>query len=140
MARDVSKDGEYIKTTEGRIPWLWMPTEALRGRFTTMSDVWSFGVVLWEIVTLGQLPYKGIKGVVELYGKLKDGIRLEKPPHCSGDLYNVMLLCWQNCPEERPTFKELRAILHNILHTQTRTYINVEYFDEQAMTTGWDHL
>ncbi|KAJ7351008.1 hypothetical protein OS493_037268 [Desmophyllum pertusum] len=63
-----------------------MPSEALRGRFTTMSDVWSFGVLLWEIVTLGKRPYKGVTGLVELHSKLKEGERLEKPPHCSEEL------------------------------------------------------
>ncbi|KAL9955848.1 hypothetical protein ACROYT_G037235 [Oculina patagonica] len=113
-----------------------MPVEALRGRFTTMSDVWSFGVLLWEIVTLGKLPYKGVNGLVELYSKLKEGVRLEKPLHCSEELYCVMTRCWQNCPEERPTFKELHLILHDMLHTKARTYINVQYFEEQSMATG----
>ncbi|KAJ7371371.1 hypothetical protein OS493_025833 [Desmophyllum pertusum] len=98
MARDVSNHGEYIKCTEGKVPWLWMSIESLRGISTTMSDVWSFGVVLWEIVTLGERPYRGITGIVELHTMLLDGVRLEKPPHCSEELYEIMLQCWQEAP------------------------------------------
>jgi len=58
MARDISKDGHYIKTSVGRVPWLWMSMEALRGTSTSKGDVWSYGVVLWEIVTLGKYMYR----------------------------------------------------------------------------------
>ncbi|XP_022781145.1 fibroblast growth factor receptor homolog 1-like [Stylophora pistillata] len=86
MSRDISRDGVYIKCTEGKIPWLWMSLEGFRGIYTTMSDVWSFGVVLWEIVTLGERPYIGTTGIIELCSLLQDGLRLEKPPHCSKQL------------------------------------------------------
>ncbi|XP_022800130.1 tyrosine-protein kinase receptor Tie-1-like [Stylophora pistillata] len=92
-----------------------MSMESLRGINTTMSDVWSFGVVLWEIVTLGKRPYAGVTGIVELYTTLLDGFRLEKPPHCSEIMYDIMLQCWQETPEDRPTFKDLHSKLHSIL-------------------------
>ncbi|KAL9955870.1 hypothetical protein ACROYT_G037263 [Oculina patagonica] len=135
MARDITTHGQYIKTTEGRIPWLWMAIEALRGTCTTKGDVWSFGVVLWEIVTLGELPYKGVKGVVELHEQLQDGMRLQKPPHCSDELYNIMLRCWQKSPDDRPSFEELHVKLQEILHEETRMYINVTNIDDQQMET-----
>ncbi|XP_058965898.2 fibroblast growth factor receptor 4 [Pocillopora verrucosa] len=131
MARDVSTDGQYIKTTEGRVPWLWMSMEALRGTCTIKGDVWSFGVTLWEIVTLGELPYTGIKGILELYELLEGGARLPKPLHCSDELYNIMLGCWQRNPDERPSFEQLCEMLEELLQHETRTYINVTYFEEQ---------
>ncbi|XP_022793754.1 receptor-like tyrosine-protein kinase kin-15 isoform X2 [Stylophora pistillata] len=131
MARDVSADGQYIKTTEGRVPWLWMSMEALRGTCTIKGDVWSFGVTLWEIVTLGELPYKDIKGILELHELLEEGARLPKPPHCSDELYNIMLGCWQRNPDERPSFDQLCEMLEELLQQETRTYINVTYFEEQ---------
>ncbi|XP_078348198.1 fibroblast growth factor receptor 4-like [Oculina patagonica] len=130
MARDISTDGQYIKTTEGRIPWLWMSMEALRGTNTAKGDVWSFGVVLWEIVTLGELPYKNVKGVVELHDMLQDGVRLQKPPHCSDELYNIMLRCWEKSPDDRPTFGDLHEMLKDILQEKGRTYIDVTFFED----------
>ncbi|XP_078348199.1 fibroblast growth factor receptor 4-like [Oculina patagonica] len=130
MARDISTDGQYIKTTEGRIPWLWMSMEALRGTNTAKGDVWSFGVVLWEIVTLGELPYKNVKGVVELHDMLQDGVRLQKPPHCSDELYNIMLRCWEKSPDDRPNFGDLHEMLKDILQEKGRTYINVTFFED----------
>ncbi|XP_068761952.1 fibroblast growth factor receptor 4-like [Montipora capricornis] len=132
MARDISTDGEYIKTTEGKIPWLWMSVEALQGISTIKGDVWSFGVLLWEIVTLGELPYRGVQGLVELHNLLQDGVRLEKPPHCSQELYDVMLRCWDKSPDNRPKFEELFATLQEILHEKERTYINVTFFEEEC--------
>ncbi|XP_067042722.1 fibroblast growth factor receptor 4-like isoform X2 [Acropora muricata] len=130
MARDVSTDGHYIKATEGRIPWLWMSMEALKGVSTIKGDVWSFGVVLWEIVTLGELPYRGVRGLLELHDLLQDGVRLERPRHCSQELYDIMLSCWEKCPDDRPTFEELFQILQEILNKNERAYINVAFFEE----------
>ncbi|PFX19588.1 Angiopoietin-1 receptor [Stylophora pistillata] len=127
MSRDISQDRKYIKRTEGRVPWLWMSMESLRGINTTMSDVWSFGVVLWEIVTLGKRPYAGVTGIVELYTTLLDGFRLEKPPHCSEIMYDIMLQCWQETPEDRPTFKDLHSKLHSILCEPASTCIAISY-------------
>ncbi|XP_068674838.1 fibroblast growth factor receptor 4-like isoform X2 [Montipora foliosa] len=132
MARDISTDGEYIKTTEGKIPWLWMSVEALQGISTIKGDVWSFGVLLWEIVTLGELPYRGVRGIVELHNLLQDGLRLGKPPHCSQELYDVMLRCWDMSPDNRPTFEELFVTLQEILNEKERTYINVTLFEEKC--------
>ncbi|XP_067042734.1 fibroblast growth factor receptor 4-like [Acropora muricata] len=131
MARDVSTDGHYIKATEGRIPWLWMSIEALKGINTIKGDIWSFGVVLWEIVTLGERPYRGVRGLLELHDLLQDGVRLEKPRHCSQELYDIMLSCWEKCPDDRPTFEELFQILQEILNKSERAYINVTFFEEQ---------
>lgn len=136
LSRDISQNGEYIKYTGGTVPWLWMSMESLRGINTTMSDVWSFGVVLWEIVTLGKRPYAGVTGIVELYTMLQDGFRLEKPPHCSKILYDIMLQCWQETPKDRPTFKDLHSKLYSILCEPAVSYVNITHFQEQINEMG----
>ena len=77
--------------------------------YTTKTDVWSFGVLLWEIVTLGSTPYPGMSGS-EVMKKVKEGHRLEKPEHCDREIYNMMFYCWDNDPLERPTFTQLVGI------------------------------
>ncbi|KAM7325316.1 hypothetical protein ACRRTK_015569 [Alexandromys fortis] len=86
LARDVHNLECYKKTTDGRLPVKWMAPESLfDGVYTHQSDVWSFGVLLWEIFTLGGSPYPGIP-VEELFKLLKDGYRMHKPANCTHDL------------------------------------------------------
>uniref|UniRef100_A0A8C9FL89 Fibroblast growth factor receptor 3 n=1 Tax=Pavo cristatus TaxID=9049 RepID=A0A8C9FL89_PAVCR len=86
LARDVHNIDYYKKTTNGRLPVKWMAPEALFDRvYTHQSDVWSFGVLLWEIFTLGGSPYPGIP-VEELFKLLKEGHRMDKPANCTHDL------------------------------------------------------
>uniref|UniRef100_A0A8C9FMT4 Fibroblast growth factor receptor 3 n=1 Tax=Pavo cristatus TaxID=9049 RepID=A0A8C9FMT4_PAVCR len=99
LARDVHNIDYYKKTTNGRLPVKWMAPEALFDRvYTHQSDVWSFGVLLWEIFTLGGSPYPGIP-VEELFKLLKEGHRMDKPANCTHDLPPVpwpgpALGCW----------------------------------------------
>ncbi|XP_072027707.1 fibroblast growth factor receptor 4-like isoform X2 [Amphiura filiformis] len=82
----------------------WMAYEALlEGIYTYKSDVWSFGVVLWEIATLGGMPYPNMK-TTDLTGELKAHHRMDWPKHCTTELYDLMLRCWHRRPESRPTF------------------------------------
>lgn len=67
---------------------------------------WSFGIVLWELVTLGASPYPGVTPE-RLFQLLKAGYRMERPPSCSLELYKIMKMCWRENPHERPAFKEL---------------------------------
>ncbi|XP_068677118.1 tyrosine-protein kinase receptor Tie-1-like [Montipora foliosa] len=97
-----------------------------QGIYTSQSDVWSFGVLLWEIETGGCAPYAGMV-VSELVEKLKAGSRLEKPRYCSDWLYGVMLRCWNANPKTRPTFEELSEELHR-MHRQQTDYLIPEDF------------
>lgn len=107
LARNVHEDDYYRKTTDGRLPVKWMALEALIDRvYTTQSDVWSFGVLTWEITTFGGSPYPGIP-VEKLYSLLKSGYRMIRPINCSKELYQIMLNCWQEFAENRPTFPDL---------------------------------
>ncbi|XP_072227933.1 fibroblast growth factor receptor 1b [Leuresthes tenuis] len=107
LARDIHHIDYYKKTTNGRLPVKWMAPEALFDRiYTHQSDVWSFGVLLWEIFTLGGSPYPGVP-VEELFKLLKEGHRMEKPSACTQELYLMMRDCWHAVPSHRPTFQQL---------------------------------
>ena len=68
--------------------------------------MWSFGVLMWEIVTLGSTPYPGMAGS-EVMKRVREGHRLEKPEHCDREIFNMMFYCWDKDPEERPSFTSL---------------------------------
>ncbi|XP_023237493.1 fibroblast growth factor receptor 3-like [Centruroides sculpturatus] len=115
FARDVQNIDYYKKTTGGRLPVKWMAPEALFDRiYTTKSDVWSYGVLLWEIMTLGGTPYPSVP-VENLFKLLKEGHRMYKPAHCSLEIYLIMRQCWDSSPQKRPTFTELVEDLDRIL-------------------------
>uniref|UniRef100_A0A673SQB2 Fibroblast growth factor receptor n=1 Tax=Suricata suricatta TaxID=37032 RepID=A0A673SQB2_SURSU len=125
LARDINNIDYYKKTTNGRLPVKWMAPEALFDRvYTHQSDVWSFGVLMWEIFTLGGSPYPGIP-VEELFKLLKEGHRMDKPANCTDELYMMMRDCWHAVPSQRPTFKQLVEDLDRILTLTT----NEEYLD-----------
>ncbi|XP_067170517.1 LOW QUALITY PROTEIN: tyrosine-protein kinase receptor UFO [Apteryx mantelli] len=108
--------GDYYR--QGRIakmPVKWIALESLADRvYTTQSDVWSFGVTMWEIGTRGQTPYPGVENS-EIYDYLRQGHRLRQPPHCPDPLYALMRRCWALEPRERPRFGELRGALAKML-------------------------
>uniref|UniRef100_A0A3P9LVA4 Fibroblast growth factor receptor n=1 Tax=Oryzias latipes TaxID=8090 RepID=A0A3P9LVA4_ORYLA len=119
LARDVHNIDYYKKTTNGRLPVKWMAPEALFDRvYTHQSDVWSFGVLMWEIFTLGGSPYPGIP-VEELFKLLKEGHRMDKPGNCTNELYMMMKDCWHAISSQRPTFKQLVEDLDRILSLST---------------------
>eukprot|EP00795_Rhopilema_esculentum_P012395 gene12395-3053_t len=107
LARDIHAEDYYRKRTDGRLPVKWMALEALFDRvYTTHSDVWSFGVLVWEIVTFGGTPYPGVP-LERLFDLLKSGYRMERPINCSEELYNLMLCCWEENPSKRPAFSQI---------------------------------
>lgn len=125
LARDLQNIDYYKKKSDGRLPVKWMAPEALFDRvYTTQSDVWSYGILLWEIMTLGGTPYPSVP-VEKLFQLLKDGHRMEKPQGCSTEVYTVMRECWNQSPYQRPTFAELVEGLDRILTTVT----DQEYLD-----------
>ncbi|XP_043972553.1 protein-tyrosine kinase 6b [Gambusia affinis] len=104
------KEPFYI-SEEKKIPYKWSAPEAIsHGKFSIKSDVWSFGVLLYEIMTYGSVPYPGINNR-EVYNKVKSGYRMEAPNKCPSFVHSIMLKCWQEQPEDRPTFKDLKDML-----------------------------
>uniref|UniRef100_A0A673J9Z3 Fibroblast growth factor receptor n=1 Tax=Sinocyclocheilus rhinocerous TaxID=307959 RepID=A0A673J9Z3_9TELE len=125
LARDIHHIDYYKKTTNGRLPVKWMAPEALFDRiYTHQCDVWSFGVLLWEIFTLGGSPYPGVP-VEELFKLLKEGHRMDRPSTCTHELYMMMRDCWHAIPSQRPTFKHLVEDLDRTLSMTS----NQEYLD-----------
>ncbi|KFM58431.1 ALK tyrosine kinase receptor, partial [Stegodyphus mimosarum] len=104
MARDIYRADYYRKGGKAMLPVKWMPPEAfLDGIFTSKTDVWSFGVLLWEVISLGYMPYPG-RGNQEVMQLVTSGGRLEPPTNCPGPVYHIMMQCWHPHPDERPNF------------------------------------
>lgn len=118
----------YVKKTMGRLPVRWMAIESLNySVYTTKSDVWSFGVLLWEIVSLGGTPYCGMT-CAELYEKLPQGYRMEKPRNCDDEVYELMRQCWRDRPYERPPFSQISVQL-NRMQEARKAYVNMALFE-----------
>ncbi|XP_058422820.1 proto-oncogene tyrosine-protein kinase ROS isoform X2 [Diceros bicornis minor] len=108
LARDIYKNDYYRKRGEGLLPVRWMAPESLMdGIFTTQSDVWSFGILIWEILTLGHQPYPAHSNLDVLH-YVQTGGRLEPPRNCPDDLWNLMTQCWAQEPDQRPTFNKIQ--------------------------------
>ncbi|XP_078505165.1 tyrosine-protein kinase Mer isoform X2 [Lissotriton helveticus] len=109
--------GDYYR--QGRIakmPVKWIAIESLADRiYTAKSDVWAFGVTMWEIITRGMTPYPGVQNH-EMYDYLLQGHRLKQPTDCLDELYELMYLCWRADPVDRPTFTDLKVELEKLLH------------------------
>ncbi|XP_076033316.1 SH2 ankyrin repeat kinase [Oratosquilla oratoria] len=124
LSRAIGVDENYYKAKEGGLwPLKWYAPESINyGTFTLSSDVWSYGVTLWEMYTFGQQPYGDLPSfkVIELLEKRE---RLPRPEVCPRGLYQLMLRCWDFKPKERPTFKELA----NIFKVRPE-YINIKSY------------
>ncbi|XP_028418177.1 angiopoietin-1 receptor-like [Dendronephthya gigantea] len=107
LSRDIYETGLYQKTTSGRLPARWMAIESLQdAKYTSKSDTWSFGVLMWEIETGGMVPYAGVESQ-ELLLYLQRGSRLSKPSETSPKVFEIMKSCWQTNADSRPAFKDL---------------------------------
>ncbi|XP_033971769.1 tyrosine-protein kinase receptor UFO [Trematomus bernacchii] len=134
-------NGDYYR--QGRIskmPVKWIAIESLADRvYTTKSDVWSFGVTMWEIATRGQTPYPGVENS-EIYDYLRQGNRLKPPPDCLDNIYALMFSCWLLSPKDRPSFEALRCQLEKALEdlpdTQDPEEILYVNMDESSMELG----
>lgn len=117
----LSRVGPYINSKTKKLPLRWMSIEAIEDHFyNNKSDVWSFGIVLWEIGSLGAIPYDNTPDALILHDLLI-GKRLEKPAICTNDLYELMLKCWAHDPDLRPSFAEL---VEQLDVKKTRIYVD----------------
>uniref|UniRef100_A0A8C9SUY0 Receptor protein-tyrosine kinase n=1 Tax=Scleropages formosus TaxID=113540 RepID=A0A8C9SUY0_SCLFO len=109
LARLLDPDEKEYNADGGKMPIKWMALECIHYRkFTHQSDVWSYGVTIWELMTFGGKPYDGIP-TREIPEILEKGERLPQPPICTIDVYMVMVKCWMIDADSRPKFKELAA-------------------------------
>ncbi|XP_059210590.1 tyrosine-protein kinase receptor TYRO3 [Centropristis striata] len=131
MSKKIYSSNYYRQKVAIRVPIKWMAIESLsESVYTTKSDVWSFGVTIWEIVSRGRTPYPGVHNY-ELLDLLLSGHRLKPPEDCDQKLYEVMRSCWDSEPTRRPDFRELGDTLKGLLSelpeleaSQEASYIN----------------
>lgn len=116
LSRDIYEQNLYQKSNRGDpLPIKWMALESLKYRvYTSQSDVWSFGVLLWEIMMLGSCPYPTISSS-RIYEMLSEGYRMPRPPLCCHSLYEVMLMCWHSNPTNRPKFGLIKDMIDSIM-------------------------
>lgn len=131
LSRDIyEKDYYRLKNKSCQLPVKWMAPESIESDiYTTKSDVWSYGVLLWELTKRGVTPYLDVE-LSCLLKHLKDGHRLAKPDDCPPQVYNVMTMCWSLDPKRRPRFKSLVNSLQLIeanLNDSERTKLVVKY-------------
>ncbi|XP_026876358.2 ALK tyrosine kinase receptor [Electrophorus electricus] len=107
MARDIYRASYYKKGGRAMLPVKWMPPEAfMEGIFTSKTDTWSFGVLLWEIFSLGYMPYPS-RSNQEVLEFVTNGGRMDPPKNCPGPVYRIMTQSWQHQPEDRPNFSTI---------------------------------
>jgi len=124
----VIQETEYEARVGARFPIKWTaPEAATYSKFSTKSDVWSFGIVLYEIITYGKVPYPSMSNT-EVLSQVERGYRMPAPPGCPPALYEIMYECWHKDPHKRPTFDTLRWKLDDFFETDTNEYRDATQF------------
>uniref|UniRef100_A0A8C9ZIH8 receptor protein-tyrosine kinase n=1 Tax=Sander lucioperca TaxID=283035 RepID=A0A8C9ZIH8_SANLU len=140
LARDIMHDNNYVSKGSTFLPVKWMAPESIfDNMYTSLSDVWSYGILLWEIFSLGGTPYPGMVVDSSFYNKIKSGYRMSKPEHAPQDLYEMMMKCWNSEPEKRPTFLGLSETVSSLLPSSYKRHyerVNHEFLksDHPAVT------
>uniref|UniRef100_A0A8C8E194 receptor protein-tyrosine kinase n=1 Tax=Oryzias sinensis TaxID=183150 RepID=A0A8C8E194_9TELE len=137
LARDIYKDPDYVRKGDARLPLKWMSPESIFDKiFTTQSDVWSYGILLWEIFSLGASPYPGLHMDEDFCLRLKRGTRMRAPEYSTPEIYSIMLACWEGHPTDRPTFTNLVETLGDLLQAKVqqngKDYIPLGFFSNEA--------
>ncbi|KAM3615218.1 uncharacterized protein V6R79_025078 [Siganus canaliculatus] len=133
------EDSSYYKASKGKLPIKWMAPESINfRRFTTASDVWMFGVCMWEILMFGIKPFQGVKNN-DVIGRIENGERLAMPPQCPPTLYSLMTKCWSYDPSKRPRFNELKTQLSTILEEEKLQQKERNRMEmRRQVTVSWD--
>ncbi|XP_033985372.1 KIT proto-oncogene, receptor tyrosine kinase b isoform X1 [Trematomus bernacchii] len=121
LARDITTDASYVLRGNARLPVKWMSPESLFDCvYTYESDVWSYGILLWEIFSLGNSPYPGMQVGSVFYKMIQDGKRMSRPEFAPIEMYDMMLSCWSHDPLKRPSFRKLVERTELLLSENTR--------------------
>ncbi|CAL8069221.1 unnamed protein product [Orchesella dallaii] len=129
-------DYYYVQKETGPMPWKWMALESLRDmKFSVQSDIWSFGVTLWELFTLAEIPYSGCCWSAEFVETLAEGHRLGKPKFATSEMYDLMRECWKGDFSSRPSFFAIRMFFEDIL-TQCTNQVGVSGSNSISMDTN----
>ncbi|XP_067385441.1 epidermal growth factor receptor isoform X2 [Channa argus] len=137
LAKLLNADEKEYHADGGKVPIKWMALESILNRtYTHQSDVWSYGVTVWELMTFGTKPYDGIPAS-EIAGVLEKGERLPQPPICTIDVYMIMVKCWMIDADSRPHFRELIAEFTKMARDPTR-YLVIQGDDRMHLPSPTD--
>ncbi|XP_061440387.1 mast/stem cell growth factor receptor Kit [Rhineura floridana] len=127
LARDIRNDSNYVVKGNARLPVKWMAPESIfECLYTFESDVWSYGILIWELFSLGSSPYPGMPVDSKFYKRIKEGYRMFSPEFAPAEMYEIMKSCWDADPIKRPTFKQIvQLIEQQISDTTNHIYSNV---------------
>lgn len=127
LARDITSDANYVLRGNARLPVKWMAPESIFDSvYTLESDVWSYGILLWETFSLGTSPYPGMQVGSAFYKMIQDGYRMSRPEFAPSEIYDMMLLCWSEDPLKRPSFRNLVEKTELLLSENTKNvYLNL---------------
>ncbi|XP_072923187.1 platelet-derived growth factor receptor beta isoform X2 [Hemitrygon akajei] len=127
LARDIVNDSNYISRGSTFLPLKWMAPESIfNNLYTTLSDVWSYAVLLWEIFTLGGTPYPELPVNDQFYNAIRSGYRMPKPHYATDEIYAIMKKCWNDEFEKRPSFSSLVTSMGNLLsESYKKRYVQV---------------
>ncbi|CAG7722143.1 unnamed protein product [Allacma fusca] len=119
MSNRLYDSAEYIKLQEEQLPWRWLALESMKEAvFSIQSDIWAYGVTLWEIFNLAETPYPNSCWGIPFITQVESGMRLDQPNYDTGNLYEkVMLQCWQKDPQLRPSFESICLTLQEACST-----------------------
>jgi len=127
----------YVMTEHKKVPFPWCAPESLKARqFSHASDVWMFGVTLWEMLTFGEEPWLGLNGSEILRKIDREGERLHEPEATSPYMYELMLRCWAREPSDRPTFAFLKESLTGMVPSVMKALTTFEEIDKMSIETG----
>ncbi|XP_041438591.1 receptor-type tyrosine-protein kinase FLT3 isoform X2 [Xenopus laevis] len=128
LARDIENDSNYVVKGNARLPVKWMAPESIfEGIYTIKSDVWSYGILLWEIFSLGINPYPGIQVNAHFYKLLQSGFKMEQPFYATDEIYFLMQSCWAFDSRKRLSFPQLVSFLgYQISNMEALVYQNMD--------------
>ena len=136
FSKDVnSPDYHHMQSPKTLIPVRWLAPECLKeGKYNTSTDVWAYGILMWEIFAYGRQPYSGLNDV-EAYDCVTSYQLLEKPKECPDTVYQLMERCWNKESSSRPSFSEILTSLNDMQRSGDTSNISYESTDLKKLAT-----